>query len=86
MPAQSRARLVLLAAMRAEERLLRGVSDHVGRQVALAATGIRTDGAFERLEALVDPQVLLKIRAASTECLCAVWTLVHLAAWENVVT
>ena len=36
-------------------------------EVVLAATGVGTEGTFERLHALVDPDVLLQVRVGAQE-------------------
>ena len=79
MPAKSCARFVRLPAVITHERLLSRVAHHVRHEVVLRAACMATQCTLEWLDALVDPNVLLKVRTAPHEGLGAVWAFVGAA-------
>jgi len=82
-PSKSRPGLVRLAALGAEERLFRRASKHMSREVALAAAGISADFALERLQAFMNPHVLLKATSGRREGFVAVWAAVKSSSYHD---
>lgn len=59
------------------------MSQHMGLQVVVAATGIRAEWALKGLDALVNPQMFLQLRTCTEKHFLTIWTFVRAAPWKN---